>query len=119
MCFVKFKKFAHLDVHRNVGGLVIPGCLFHTNTYFSIFFVLFFKCCVSQGHVALTDTEGQTETSEDMPFYVRESWSWSEREGMEGGGCGAVCREVGSHATASQAKSPPYFVCMPTLAGYA
>lgn len=60
----------------------------HTLLHFLCVFFFFFsflKCCVSQGHVALTDTEGQTETSEDMPFYVRESWSWSERErGMEG-----------------------------------
>ncbi|KAI9533671.1 hypothetical protein NQZ68_019752 [Dissostichus eleginoides] len=63
---------------------------------------------------------GQKGTSEDMPFYVRGIWSRREieRERHEGK-CGAVCWEAGSHATASQAKSPPYFVCMPTLAGYA
>lgn len=65
------RKFARLDVHRNVGGLVIPCRLSH---------IFFLKCCVSQGHVALTGTEGQTGSSEDMPFYVSGSWGWREMQ---------------------------------------
>lgn len=59
---------------------------------------------------------GQTGTSEDVPFYVTESGSWRSEWRSTERSAGWF---VGSHATASQAKSTPCFICMPALTGYA
>lgn len=49
--------------------------------------------------------------------YVTVSKEVEEEEGKHEG---RVLQGGGEkHATASQAKSPPYFVCMPSLSGYA
>lgn len=90
-CFVEVKKFAHLDAPRKCGRISNPTLpLPYRRTHF------FSTCCVSPGHVALTDTEGQTETSEDVPFYVKESWSLSGREVRGGfeGRWGAALRQA-------------------------
>lgn len=52
-------------------------------THFSLCY--FFSDAGSLGDMALADTEGQTGTSKDMPFYVRGSQGWSQRK---------ACREV-------------------------
>lgn len=79
-----------------------------------MFFYLFY--CVSPGHVALTDTEGQTEISEDMPFYVRERAGAGARGGMEGCAGWFAGRWGGTLWQAKLNLHPTLYACLRLLA---
>lgn len=81
---MKFKKFAHLDVHRNVGRLEIPWCLFHATTLLHFLYAFFFKVLCLWGTCSLDRHRGADRNLRGHALLCQRELELEWEGGMEG-----------------------------------
>lgn len=102
---LKFSKFARFPCSHKSMKVVNPRQRSQQSVVAFCWSFFFYVCC--DFHRGVTSTKTRMEPQRTCPF-MSEKWGWSERK---------AGRFVGRWG--SQAKPPPYLVCMSALSGYA